>query len=133
MTGKLAKLSVCMLCAGPALMTWLSYGANAAEPSPASGQSAATGDAAQELYETQSDERIAAQVRDMLTEESRERVEDLGVSVQGGIVTLQGRVGEASAKDLAGGRVGALDGVKGVVNAIQVVPGKQNGNSNPPP
>ena len=106
---------------GVGTVSMQSAGAETPAPAPEE-QGLDAASAARELHETQNDKRIAAQVREALTNDAEGRVDALSVSVQGGIVTLQGSVETVEQKDLAGGQVGALDGVEGVVNAIQVVP-----------
>jgi osmotically-inducible protein OsmY len=91
------------------------------------------GDAAEELFQTRADERIADEVRKLLMNDPKVQIDDLQVDVEGGIVTLEGRVGSIAERQLAGGHAGAVPGVQGIANLLRVAPDLKRGAPPPEP
>jgi osmotically-inducible protein OsmY len=81
---------------------------------------AAAGSTAQDMWTTSA-------VKMRLLASSKTPGFDINVDTDGGVVTLFGVVDSQAAKDAAGAEVGKVDGVKSIVNELQIVaPGKQD-------
>ncbi len=84
-------------------------------------------DAAAAASSTAQDMWTTSAVKMRLLANSKTPGFDINVDTDGGVVTLFGIVDSQAAKDAAGAEVRKTDGVKGLVNELQVVaPGKQD-------
>jgi hypothetical protein len=72
------------------------------------------------LYTSYTDYRIKLSGKQSCVFESCLKVDDIKVQLRDGLVTLEGKAGDAAQKDLATKLVSALHGVKGVVNNMTV-------------
>jgi hypothetical protein len=89
-----------------------------------------------------SDAQVASDVKDKINADNNVPDKQLTINANGGMVTLSGNVSSDAARNAAGSDAGQVEGVKTVVNNLQVAPAaaavqtpsqQEQASNNPPP
>jgi hypothetical protein len=107
----------------------LAVGLSVLSPSPGllAGAIEGAGAGSGETLQAAVDSGTRKAVERALADDPDVEIRNLQVVVEEGIVTLHGRVGTPAEKHLAGRRADDIQGAKGVVNVLEVMPGLELG------